>query len=172
MNKTLIALFLASLACTAQAEIFKCQGANGKTQFSDTPCPPGQTAKIVPDRAPITEQQHADALQRAQTLENATTERTAGNPTTAAPATTAKAERSTDNDGEAIRTCVRDVERQGASVKTKGDLIAACQSAGAGQRKTGLSGDTVSDDKARQIALCHGGDVQPEIPKRHRNQPG
>ena len=184
MKKLLTAFTLLALVCTAHAEVFRCRSATGKLQFSDTPCAAGTSSEVVPDRAPVTEQQRAEAQQRARRLDNVADE---SNQTALAvapatpPAATGPAPADQKKDADAVAQCVRDVERQPASVKAKGDMIAACQSAGRRQREDARSSDAVhdcvrdierngsaGDERARQIALCHDGDVPKE---RHLYKP-
>jgi len=173
MLKLALFLTLAVSAALANAEVFKCEGANGKIQFSDTACTTGSRSQVVPDRAPITAQQQQDALQRNQRVQSPAAE--PGGEKVAAQAPQSQTHNPQPNDADAVANCVRDVERRGASQNVKAELIAACQSAGQTQRSKNLASDTVSDcvrnvertgasekDKSRQIAVCHGGDVKPE----------
>lgn len=170
------ALFLAlSVSATfANAEVFKCEGAKGKVQFSDTACTTGSRSQVLPDRAPITAQQQQDAQQRNQRLQSPVAE-PGGEKASAQAAPSSQAQVPAPNDADAVANCVRDVERRGASQNVKAELIAACQSAGRTQRSTNPASSAVGDcvrnvertgasekDKARQIAVCHGGDVKPE----------
>ena len=177
MIQRMLTFTLFSLAVTAHAGVFKCTGADGKMQFSDTPCQSGAKTEVLPDRAPITPQQQLEAQQRAARLqaENAVND---GQPTSppgpiATPAAVPQAPAA--DDADAAANCRRDVERQPASQKVKAEMMAACQSAGRTQRNTGLTTDAVSDcvrsvertgasgaDKARFLAQCHGGDVKTE----------
>lgn len=174
MFKFVLFLTFAVSATVVNAEVFKCEGANGKVQFSDTACATGKRSEVLPDRAPITAQQQQDARQRNQRLQNQTaepiTEKVAAQ---AAPS--AQIQSPAPNDADAVANCVRDVERRGAAQNVKAELIAACQSAGRTQRSTNQASSAVDDcvrnvertgasekDKARQIAVCHGGDVKPE----------
>ncbi len=173
---------LLSLAVTAHAGVFKCTGADGRMQFSDTPCKNGEKAEVLPDRAPRTAQQQLEAQQRAARMlaESAAVDGAqpvpaptpTDNPTSALQA---------PNDADAIANCIRDVERQPASQKVKAEMILACQSAGRTQRIAGRSADAVSEcvrsvertgasgtDKARFLAECHGGDVKAEPHRRPR----
>jgi len=176
-------LFLALAISTtlANAEVFKCEGANGKIQFSDTACTTGSRSQVLPDRAPISAQQQQDAQQKNMRLQSQAAE-PAGEKV-AAQATRSRAQNPQPNDADAVANCVRDVERRGASQNVKAELIAACQSAGQNQRSKNLASDTVSDcvrnvertgasekDKSRQIAVCHGGDVKPEPVLHVRDQ--
>ncbi len=185
MIRRVLALSLISVAITAHAGVFKCTGTDGKTQFSDTPCKSGTKAEAVPDRVPITAQQQLEAQQRAARLqaESASAETPPAAPATRAAqnSSPASSAQSAPNDADAIAHCVRDIERQAASQKTKAEMIVACQSAGRKQRETAASTDSVSDcvrsvertgasgtDKARFLAQCHGGNVEPEQHHRPR----
>lgn len=173
MLKSILFLALAASATLANAEVFKCEGANGKIQFSDTACATGNRSQVIPDRAPISAQQQQDAQQKNQRLQDLAAE-PAGEKV-AAQASQSQTQNPAPDDSAAVANCVRDVERRGASQNVKAELIAACQSAGQNQRAKNIAGDAVSDcvrniermgasekDKARQIAVCHGGDVKPE----------
>ena len=188
MNRILVVLAFSLMALSAHAGIFKCKGSDGKLQFSDTPCRVGSVSEVVPDRAPITQQQRQDAQQRAlqmqgeaaaldedkslaQANQRAAQQRqepAAEKPAAVAPAATSQA--------DAYANCVRDVERRGASQTLKAELIAACRTAGSTQATSGMSADSVSEcvrnvertgaseaEKARQLAICHGGDVKPRV---------
>ena len=188
-------LAVALAASSANAQVFKCKGADGKTQFSDTACKAGNSSEMVPDRVPVTEQQRQEAQQRAQRMQG---EAGAIDSDKAAAQSTQQAQqqrqtietenkttaaKESANDADAVANCVRDVERRGASQKVKAEMIAACRTAGTTQRSSAMSDDAVSNcvknvertgasekDKARQIAMCHGGDVKPEplLPLKHR----
>lgn len=180
-------LALAIASANASAAVFKCKGPDGKTQFSDSPCKVGNSSEIVPDRAPVTQQQRYEAQQRAQQLQS---EAAALDEDKAAARASQHAQRQRSeaenekkataakvvaDDTDAIANCVRDVERRGAPQNVKAEMLAACRTAGLVQRTTGISGDAVSNcvknvertgasekEKARQMAICHGGDVPPE----------
>lgn len=186
MLKYLFVVALATAAASADAEVYKCQGANGKTQFSDLPCKTGDQSEIMPERAPITPQMRNDAQQRAaQSRDEAAANDRHGEPaaprpaaTPASPAAQDASPPSTAIDENATANCVRDVERQPASQNIKAEMIAACRTAGPAQRSTGMTAAAVGDcvravertgaagnEKARQLAICHGGDVRAE--RRH-----
>ena len=177
-------LFMVGIGNT-HAQVFKCKGPDGKTQFSDTACKFGNNSEVVPDRAPVTKQQQYDAQQRAARLQDeaATLDQTKAGAQAEQQAqqqrqeTTKQVTPATNggNDSEAISNCVKDVERRGASQNVKAEMIAACRTAGLTQRSTGTSSEAVQTcvknvertgasekEKARQLATCHGGDVQPE----------
>ena len=182
---SLFLLLLMAAIGNVNAQVFKCKGADGKTQFSDTPCKAGNNSEVVPDRAPVTKQQQYDAQQRAARLqdESAALDQSKANAQAEHQAQQQRQEVAKQtaplpvavNDTEAISNCVKDVERRGASQNVKAEMIAACRTAGAAQRSMGGSGDDVKNcvknvertgasekEKARQLAVCHGGDVQPE----------
>ena len=187
MLKYLLFIGLAIAATQANAEVFKCKGADGKIQFSDTACKAGNRSEIVPDRAPVSSQQRREAQQRGQQMQDEAAALDGEKSAAQSPQhdqtqrqdanTERKAVRSkaAADDADAVDACVRDVERRGAAQNVKAEMIAACRTAGLVQRSTGLSSDAVSncvrnvertgaseEDKARQLATCHGGDVQPE----------
>jgi len=182
MSKFALFMALAVSATLANAEVFKCEGANGKIQFSDTACTTGSRSKVLPDRAPITAQQQQDAQQRNQRLQSPAAE-SGGETLSAQASPPAQTQDARPNDADAVANCVRDVERRGASQNVKAELIAACQSAGRTQRSTNQASSAVDDcvrnvertgasekDKSRQIAVCHGGDVKPEPVLHVRDQ--
>ena len=184
MLKFVLLLTLAISVTLANAEVFKCEGSNGKIQFSDTACTTGSRSQVLPDRAPITAQQQQDAQQRNQRLQNQTAEPD-GEKVSAQAAPSSQTLNPAPNDADAVANCVRDVERRGASQNVKAELIAACQSAGRTQRSTNVASSAVDDcvrnvertgasekDKSRQIAVCHGGDVKPEpvLPVKPRSK--
>lgn len=187
MGKSLFLLLAAAITTNAGAQVYRCKGPDGKVQFSDTVCKAGISSEIVPDRAPVTEQQRYEAQQRALRMQDeaATLDAEKASAQAAYRAQQQRQQAETERkaaplreasiDADAIAACVRDVERRGASQKVKAEMIAACRTAGLAQRSTGLSGDVVNDcvrrvertsasekEKARQLAICHGGDVSPE----------
>ena len=196
MNKYILYLVIALLTDNVAAQVFKCKGPDGKVQFSDKACQAGNSAEVVPDRAPVSQQQRDEARQRAQQMkdESATLD---GQKAAVNAAYQAEQQRRDDekakqaaeaktvaNDSDAAAKCVRDVERRGPSEGVKAEMIAACRTAGLSQRSMGMTGDAVSTcvknvertgasekEKARQIAACHGGDVQPEPPPPPKPKP-
>ena len=193
MFKYLIALAIALPMAGANAQVYKCKGVDGKTQFSDTACKAGNKTEVVPDRAPVTEQQRYEARQRAARLREESLARDEHEANFRAARQTEQrreqieaAQKEADakvvsNETEAIANCVRDIERRGASASVKAEMIAACRTAGLVQRSTGMTGESVSNcvknvertsasekEKARQLATCHGADVQPEPPAQKR----
>lgn len=190
MYKNLFALLAMLVAINVQAEIYKCKGTDGKIQFSDTVCAAGNSAELVPDRAPITPQQQYEAQQRALQKQNEPALMDGGRavvrseprsllPTQDSEAVKKTAASQTAREADAVANCVRDVERRGAPQNEKAAMVAACRTAGSAQRSTGMSEDTVSNcvrsvertgasekEKVRQIALCHGGDVPPVVVQR------
>ena len=196
MLKYLFLLVVAVAATNVNAQVFKCKGADGKIQFTDTPCKAGNSSEVVPDRAPVTRQQQYEAQQRALQMQSeaATLDEEKAAAISAHQFQQQRQAAEADkrgaaskvaaSDAEAIDACVRDVERRGASQNVKAEMIAACRTAGLVQRSTGLSGDIVSDcvkrvertgasekEKARQLATCHGADVQPEPPPPPKPRP-
>ena len=199
MIKCVVALAVMVLALNASAEVFKCNGRDGKVQFSDTPCKAGGVSEIIPERMPVTQQQRQEAQQRALQMQSeaaaleenkaiaqdnhrASQQRHG----TESEKTTAVS-RAAANDADAITSCVRDVERQGASQNLKAELIAACRTAGTAQGSRDMATDKVGEcvrsvertgaseaEKARQLAICHGGDVRPQflpVPAQRNGSP-
>lgn len=191
MLKYLLMLAVAAVGGSADAQVYKCKGPDGKVQFSDKLCKSANASEVVPDRMPVTRQQQYEAQQRARQMHDeaaaldqqpaaaldagqdgsgSSARQLAPQPTSATPAANNEAA-----DAERIRLCIRDVERQPGSQKLKAEMITACRTAGPVQRAAGTSESAVSDCaknvertgaagkvKARQIAICHGGDVPPE----------
>ena len=164
------------LALTAHAGVFKCSGADGRMQFSDTPCKNGMKTEELPDRAPVTPQQQLEAQQRAARMQAESVAIDGLQPASeTTPTHTPPSALPIQGDANAVANCIRDIERQPASQKIKAEMVVACQSAGRTQRNTGQSADAVSEcvrsveragasgsDKARLLAQCHGGDVRTE----------
>lgn len=184
--KPTILFFAVQLIATgpAVADVYKCRGADGKTIISDTGCyGSSQTTSVRHSEFP-TPQQQREALElharRQQQLNSIEAANTAWRSQPASPSPVPvnpqqPQEGSQASDEEAIRQCIRDVERQGMPERRKVELITACRTAGLNQRASGTGEDAVSNcvrnvertgatgsQKARQIAICHGGDVPPE----------
>ncbi len=70
MIKPFLLFVMAMTAGNASAEIFMCKNATGGTEFSDTPCRAGSSSEVVPDRAPLTQQQKEAAQQKALQQKN------------------------------------------------------------------------------------------------------
>ncbi len=185
IQRTLLVTLLC-VAMSAQAGVFKCTGADGKMQFSDTPCKIGAKTEVLQDRTPVTPQQQLEARQRTARMqaESNATDSLQPAPSAAASShasSSGQTGQAAQRDADAVANCTRDVERQPASQQVKAEMIVACQSAGEAQRNSGRSADAISEcvrsvertgasgsDKARLLAQCHGGDVKPE--PRHRQQ--
>lgn len=187
-----IALAVASLA--ANAQVYKCQGADGKLQFSDKPCAGSAQSELVPDRTSrVTPQQQYEAQQRATRMQGELAaqddERAAAIASRSAEqrreediaARNAERNRVAASDADAVNDCIKDVERRGGAPDVKTRMIAACHTAGTSQRAQGSSPEAVKscvaaversagseNEKSRQIAVCHGGNIPPEPPRsRH-----
>jgi hypothetical protein len=66
--KYILVLLMAIASGTAGAQVYKCKGADGKLQFSDTRCKAGHTLEIVPDHTSyVTPQQRLEAQQAGST---------------------------------------------------------------------------------------------------------
>lgn len=187
--KHVLLIAVALAAAGANAQVYKCKGADGKIQFSDKPCIGAKQTELVPDRGSyVSPEQQYEAQQRtakmrdeidanAQEVAAANAARHAAFKREQAVADQQAArEQMAANSSDAMAACVRDVERRGASQNVKAQMIAACRTAGSSQRATSTPSSAVSEcvknvertgaserEKARQIALCHGGDVQPEV---------
>jgi hypothetical protein len=70
MLKYLLLVVVAATAFKADAQVFKCKGADGKTQFSDTPCKGAAQAEIVKDRGSyVAPQDQYNAQQRTARMQ-------------------------------------------------------------------------------------------------------
>lgn len=185
-------LFIASLlgialATTAQAETRKCTGRDGRVTYSDVACPDRtqsersvETGGNTLDASELREKVHKDkaAVEQAeaQERERAAVEARLQQQTQAQAAQAARQDAlNAEKDAAAYANCVRDVERQSPTEDVKAELFAACRTAGSSQRQTGMTEAALRDciqsvertrvfgnDKARQLATCHGADVKPE----------
>lgn len=181
----LITLFLTVLMCsTAQAQLRKCTGRDGRVTYSDAACPertqserPVETGGNTLDASALREKVQKDKVQaeqaEASARERAALEARVHQQAQALAAETAR--QNADKDAAAYAACVREVERQSPSEDVKAELFAACRTAGASQRQTGMTEAALREciqnvertrvfgsDKARQLATCHGADVKPE----------
>jgi hypothetical protein len=57
------------VAGSAEAEVYKCVGASGATEYSDQPCRAGSSSELLPDHSQLTPQQKHDAQEQAQQQE-------------------------------------------------------------------------------------------------------
>lgn len=199
MLKYVVSVVIAFASLAANAQVYKCQGANGKLQFSDKPCLGAAQSELVPDKTSrVTPQQQYEAQQRTARMQSELTaqddERSAAKAGRSAEqqreeeiaARNAARNRTAANDADAVNECIKDVERRGGLPDVKTRMIGACRTAGTSQRTQGSSADAVKacvaaversaaseNEKTRQIAVCHGGDVPPEIlppPSRRQRQ--
>lgn len=183
---TLIAasLLAIALAAPAQAETRKCTGRDGRVTYSDVACPERtQSERSVDtggntiDASELRDKVQKDKVQAEQAeaaaRERAALEARVHQQAQALAAETAR--QSAERDALAYAACVREVERQSPAEDVKAELFAACRTAGASQRQTGMTDAAlreciqnvertrvVGNDKARQLATCHGADVKPE----------
>ena len=179
---------LCALPIVAHAQIFRCKGADGKTQLSDRPCTGAAEVTVVKERSSYVseEDQYNARLRTARMqgeLQRQDDEKAAAianhdneqRRREAATVTAKTNETTTTADAEAVAACVKDVERRGATQNVKAEMIAACRTAGMTQRASGISSEAVRScvrdvertgaserEKARQLATCHGGDVRDE----------
>jgi hypothetical protein len=70
MLKYLLMLAAAAVGGTADAQVYKCKGPDGKVQFSDKLCKSANASEVVPDRMPVTRQQQYEAQQRARQMQD------------------------------------------------------------------------------------------------------
>lgn len=191
MNRYLLiaAYLLCLVGASAQAQTIKCTAPDGKVTYSNVACP-GSTQSVKPvdtsantlDGSALREQaqkdkatvSHVEATQREQAASEAASRKQAQ----ARASDVAKQEaQKAQSDEAAYANCTRDVERQSVTEEVKAELFAACRTAGASQRQSGVTDAAVREcvrsvertaayphDKARQIAICHGADVKPEPP--------
>lgn len=71
MIKPFLLLAIALAVSSAEAEVYKCVGPSGATEYSDHPCKAGSSSEVIPDHSPLTQQQRDEAQQRAQQQEQA-----------------------------------------------------------------------------------------------------
>lgn len=181
--------FAALLFSPAQAQTIKCTAPDGKVTYSNVACPdstqsvkPVDTSGNTIDSSSLREQAQKDkaAATQAEATEREHAALEAGNRqrAQAQAAATAKQEaQRAQSDEAAYSNCVRDADRQSVTEDLRAELFAACRTAGASQRHSGLTDAalrecvrnvertaTYPNDKARQIAMCHGADVKPAPP--------
>lgn len=178
------ALLAVTFAATAQAETRRCTGRDGRVTYSDGACPERtqsernvETGGNTLDASELRERAKKDKAAAEQAEANAR-ERAALEARVHQQAQALAAEttrRNTEKDAIAYANCVREVERQSPTEDVKAELFAACRTAGGSQRQTDMTESTLRDciqavertrvfgnDKARQLATCHGADVKPE----------
>ena len=187
------------MCAPAQAQTRKCTASDGKVTYSDVACPGStasertvETSANTLDGSSLREQAQKD---KAAAVQNEAREQEravqAAGQRQLAQIQAADASKLAAIEETANANCVRDVERQQVDESLKAELFAACRTAGASQRKNGLTNAALQEcvrnvertgappwDKARQSAVCHGADVKPErlvaVPTnrmRPRNQP-
>lgn len=178
MPKIILLLAAALLPALAQAQAYKCRSASGQIVIADQPCQGGSRTEAVVQPETVTEAQRFQAqeaqAQRLRELEGLKAKRQAEE---AQRDERLALESNSRQSGDAVRECVRDVERSNAPDSTQLDLIAACQSAGINQKQRQIDRNLVREcvrgveqrsgteaDKARAMARCHGADVQTESP--------
>jgi type IV secretory pathway VirB10-like protein len=191
MNRyLLIAAYLLCLFGTpAQAQTIKCTAADGKITYSNVACPdttqsvkPVDTSANTLDGSALREQAqrdkaaatHVETTQREHAAAEASSRQQAQ--AQAAAAAQQQAQKA-QSDEAAYTNCIRDVERQSVTEDIRAELFAACRTAGASQRQSGMTESAIRDcvrsvertgalpkDKVRQVAMCHGANVLPEPP--------
>jgi hypothetical protein len=191
MNLSLLmaASLVTLLCCPAQAQTIKCTAPDGKVTYSNVACPdstqsvkPVDTSANTLDGSALRDQaqknkatvSHVEATQREHAAAEATSRQQAQAQTAAAAKQQAQ---NAEQDSAAYANCTRDVERQSVTEDVRAELFAACRTAGASQRQSGMASTALREcvrsvertaanpnDKARQIAVCHGADVKPEPP--------
>lgn len=185
-------LLIAALAFSfsAHAQVFKCKGDDGKTQLSDRPCMGAVQTEIVKDRGSyVSPEDQMAARQRTAQMQGEIYQKEQEKAQAAAAynaevkrqeaidARKAETAKASAAESDAISSCIRDVERRGASQNAKAELISACRTSGVAQRSSGTTSDAVRECvrnvertgasekvKSRELARCHGADVQPEPP--------
>ena len=182
-----VALLAITLASTAQAETRKCTARDGKVTYSDVACPErtqsersvetgGNTLDASDLREKVQKNKAAAEQMEAQERERATVESRLQQQAQAQAAQAARQDAlNAEKDALAYANCVREVERQSPAEDVKAELFAACRTAGSSQRQTGMTEAALREciqnvertrvfgnDKARQLATCHGADVKPE----------
>lgn len=177
------------LCAPVQAQAIKCTARDGKVTYSNVACPGNtstersvDTSANTLDSSELREQAQKDKLaaEQKQATERERTAFEVGSRQQARTQAAAAGKRQAQkeqNDEAAYSDCTRDVERQSATEDIKAELFAACRTAGASQRQSGITDAALREcvrsvartgafpnDKARQIAICHGADVKPEPP--------
>lgn len=186
----LISTSLVALLCSpTQAQTIKCTAPDGKVTYSNVACPdstqsvkPVDTSGNTLDGSSLREKVQKDKAAAAQSeakeREQAAAEAGQHQQAQAQAAAAAKQEaQKAKSDEAAYANCTRDVERQSVAEDVKAELFAACRTAGASQRQSGVTDAALREcvrnvertgayatDRARQIAICHGADVKPEPP--------
>lgn len=186
----LIGTSLVALLCSpTQAQTTKCTAPDGKVTYSNVACPDSTMSERAVDtsgntldgsslREKVQKDKAAAAQAEAAERERAAVEAGSRQQTQAQAAAAAKQEaQKAQSDEAAYANCTRDVERQSVAEDVKAELFAACRTAGASQRKSGMADAALREcvrsvertgasptDRARQIAICHGADVKPEPP--------
>lgn len=186
----LVVASLVALVCsTAQGQTIKCTAPDGKVTYSNVACPdstqsvkPVDTTGNTLDGSALREQAQKDkaAATHVETTqrEHAAAEASSRQRTQAQAAAAAEKEaQAAKGDEVAYANCTRDVDRQSVTEDVKAELFAACRTAGASQRQSGMANATLREcvrsvertgayptERARQIAICHGADVQVEPP--------
>ena len=180
-------LLAISLAATAQAATRKCTGRDGKVTYSDVVCPERtqsergvETGGNTLDASELRERIHKDKAAAeqaaAQERERVAVESRLQQQAQAQAAQAARQDAlNAERDALAYANCVREVERQSPTEGLKAELFAACRTAGSSQRQSSMTEAVlreciqnvertrvVGNDKARQLATCHGADVKPE----------
>ena len=189
MKLSLVIFTLLFLSISTQAQTTKCTAPDGKVTYSNVACP-GSTASErsvdtsgnTIDSSELREKAQKDKAAAAQSdataRERAAFEAGSRQQAQAQTAANAKQEaQKGQSDEAAYANCTRDVERQSVTEDVKAELFAACRTAGASQRQSGMASTALREcvrsvertaaypnDKARQIAVCHGTDVKPEPP--------
>ena len=183
------ASLIALLWAPAQAQPRRCTAPDGKVTYSDVACPdrtaserPVETSGNTLDGSALREQAQKDraAVSEAEATarERAAFAEGSRQQAQAQAAAAAKQEaQNAQSDEAAYSHCKHDVERQSVTENIRAELFAACRTAGANQRRGGVTNASLRDcvrsvertgafpkDKARQIALCHGADAIPEPP--------
>ncbi len=189
LSSRVAAMSLLMLCASAHAQAIKCTAPDGKVTYSNVPCPVNtasersvDTSGNTIDSSELREQAQKDkaaaARNDATERERAALEASSGRQAQAHTTAAAKQQaQKAQSDEAAYANCTRDVERQSVTEDVKAELFAACRTAGASQRQNGMAETTLRDcvrsvertgaypnDKARQIAVCHGVDVKPEPP--------
>jgi hypothetical protein len=178
LNALCTALLVTVLYAPASAQPRKCTAPDGKVTYSDVACPDRtaferavEVGGNTLDGSTLREQAQKDKAVAAQ-AQAAERERFATE-STAVKQEMQKAQ----SDATAYANCIRDVESQSITEDIRAELFAACRTAGASRRHSGMTNSFLRDcvrnvertgaipnNKARQIAICHGADVLPDPP--------
>ena len=146
------------IAAPASAEVYKCTNADGKTGFSDAPCPKGQTGQVVEVKSnsiDTSEQREQSLKSENQALKEKLAAAERGGAPNAQPAAPAGPDASRI-DSAACKTATRDYEITAGSIAQNKALIRARESA-----MYGACGMREPDRQTTQVKVDNGNSGKP-----------